>query len=272
MNKSSSKALVETSAVRAKVGPSTPEHMQAFDRATASYTLYTSCYVRMEFVRRWICTFSEMAITVARFDKVAAALVYLEQSFSPREVKAYIACIAELESSGISLTSDSAAEEFARSAFHWLRRFDRLFPSRIQNRSHCRRGNKVLDISSFANILDELASFTKSFRSPVTDCEVNRFLKLSNTKSEAYSLANKIAEKDVSCMKSLLKYVNQNTHITCTECERIGDVVIALEQTRSFTLAHIDNSFSYLCTARGMPNLQIPSLRAADKNERTEIG
>lgn len=33
----------------------------------------------------------------------------------------------------------------------------------------------------------------------------------------------------------------------CKRCEKIGDVVIALNAPRNLQLQHIDNSFDYLC-------------------------
>jgi hypothetical protein len=69
-------------------------------------------------------------------------------------------------------------------------------------------------------------------------------------------------------MTHLEKYAEDGTHITCKECERVGDAVIALEQTKGFTLLHIDKSFDVLCTARKMPHQKIPSLRAAERDAR----
>lgn len=269
MSKGRNKSLVETSAVRARVGPTTSRHREAFDEASDGAVLYTSAYVRMEFIRRWICTQIDMALTVSRFGSVAEAITYLEQEFSIRTVKAVLASLAEqLDATGAMGSSEAAAEELARTAFHWIRRFDRCFPSKIQNRSHCRRGGRELNCGSFETILDDLAVFHEEFSQPISDCQVNQFLKLSDPRSAANKLRNAEACANLACMKNLEKYAAAGTHITCTECERIGDAVIALEQTKGFTLLHIDKSFDVLCEARGMPHQPIASLRAAERDAR----
>lgn len=268
MSKSKSKALVETSAVRAKVGPTSPAHSKAFDEQTSSSVLYTSAYIRMEFIRRWICTAIEMASVISRYGNVSDALSYLEQSFSPRDVKAYIAVIAAvLESQGAISNSSASEEEFSRTAWHWLRRFDSLFPSRIQNRSHCKRGNKSFQGKSFATLTEDLAAFYKDFSTPITDCEVARFLALQNAYSNASKLLRVASSDEVKCLKSLEKYAQQGHPITCKECERIGDAVIALEQTKSYILLHVDKSFNHLCDVMGMPHKELLSLRASEKQE-----
>ena len=262
------KLLVETSAVRAKVGPTTEAHEQAFDNATVHSSLYTSTYIRMEFIRRWICSMIDMAVVVSRYGDVTSALTYLEQSFSIRDVKSYTACVAQfLKANGCLSNSDAAAEELARTAFHWMRRFGKLFPGRIQNRSRCKRGGNVLRIGSFATIIEDTARFHSSFKSPITNCEVGSFLKLNSIHSESKKVLENIDDKQVQSLAHVRKYAQDQTHLTCKECERIGDFVIALEQTRMYSLVHVDSAFSFLCHARSMPNIPIPSLRGSERKD-----
>ena len=82
----STKILVETSALRPALGQSTKRHEEHFRNATAGGHLGTSVYIRMEFIRRWICDLIRLALEVDQFESVDEALVYLEQDFRPRAV------------------------------------------------------------------------------------------------------------------------------------------------------------------------------------------
>ncbi|TWU06242.1 hypothetical protein Pla52n_19630 [Stieleria varia] len=260
------KILVETSAVRSLVGPTTSKHRSLFQDRYRDSRVYSSVYIRMEYVRRWVCSMITIALAVSRHRSVPEALVYLEQDFSIREVKSYLACVAEvLGQCGAMNDTRAAAEEIGRCAFHWAERFDRLLGSQIQNRSRCMRGNNQLQITSFETLMDELAQFHIRFSTPVFDCDVNDFLKMDDPRSQCHRLLDSLTEKEVSCLKTLREYVEKKTCVTCTQCERIGDLVISLEQTKSYTLVHTDNSFSHLCDARGMPHEVLPSVRGTEK-------
>ncbi|WP_017654888.1 hypothetical protein [Fortiea contorta] len=45
----------------------------------------------------------------------------------------------------------------------------------------------------------------------------------------------------------------------CKRCEKIGDVVIALNAPRNMQLEHTDNSFDYLCPPINQPHYKHPS-------------
>src|SRR5712692_5956794 len=73
--------LIETSALRPALGSPSQKHNQHFAKAVEGGDLYTSVYIRMEFVRHWICYFIRAAIYVYNCDTVAHALYLLEQAF-----------------------------------------------------------------------------------------------------------------------------------------------------------------------------------------------
>ncbi len=78
------KYLIETSAVRPALGNSTAAHNQHFAEQVQGGSLWSSTYVRMEFIRRWFCDMVRMALTIAQCDDVAGRpCVILEQDFSP---------------------------------------------------------------------------------------------------------------------------------------------------------------------------------------------
>lgn len=259
------KYLIETSAVRAAVGPTTTRQREHFEEVVDDGTLFTSVYIRMEFIRRWICTCIYAALVVAQCRSVSEALIILEQDFSSRNVKADLAVISEhLTRLGVLQDQQSASEELGRTAVEWLRRFDKVFRSRITNKSNCKRGGRELDVD-FNTLLSDLHRFYESFVDPVTDCEINRFLNLSNANSEASKLLNSVTDREVPSCKHLRKYQQSKKWITCKECERIGDSAISLELSRSWHLIYLDGAFNHLCAARGMIGTQLKSIPALEK-------
>jgi hypothetical protein len=76
------KYLIETSAVRPALGSSTTAHHQHFAEQVKGGSLWTSTYIRMEFIRRWFCDMVRIALTIEQCASVVDALVILEQDFS----------------------------------------------------------------------------------------------------------------------------------------------------------------------------------------------
>ncbi len=97
------------------------------------------------------------------------------------------------------------------------------------------------------------------------DCEVNAFLRLERDRSDSSKL---LADPKCATLKSIAKlseFKKAGKWITCRECARIGDVIIALEQPSSWCLVHVDGDFHHLCHALGRRHKQLPSVIAADK-------
>jgi hypothetical protein len=272
MAKKPKKYLVETSAVRPALGDSTPEHCQHFHEQVQGGNLYTSIYIRMEFIRRWVCDTIRMAILIAQCSDVADALCHIEQDFSPRSVKGALAVIQRcLREAGTMDNTSAAAEEIGRLAVSWLKRFDKVFPSRITNICKCQIGGKTdLDRIDFNHLLEELHAFREEFLTPITDCEVNSFLALSAPQGRAAPLLADSGVLKTTSGEKLKALKDSNKWITCTECASIGDAITALEQPASWCLVHIDNAFNDLCRVRERNHLQIQSVLAIQKHTRPE--
>ena len=261
------KILVDTSALRPALGQSTKRHEEQFRNATADGHLWTSVYIRMEFIRRWVCDFIRLALEVDQFDSVDEALVYLEQDFSSRAVKGTVAVVATLlRENGAIQNRGTATEEIGRMAVGLLRHFDHVFKARIRNKCECQIGGRELKVD-FDNLLEDLRDFYEQFRTPVLDCEVNSFLQFRKLHGRTRKLTTPDTIKE-SAVKELNKFDAQGTWITCSECRKIGDAVIALEQQNSWVLAHLDNAFNALCDALGKQHIQIPSVRAVENEAR----
>ena len=267
MAEKNKKFLVETSAVRPALGDSTPEHCRHFREQVEGGTLFTSVYIRMEFIRRWVCDAIRMALVISQCSDVAEALCILEQDFSPRSVKGALAVIQRcLRESGSMDNTSAAAEEVGRLAVLWLKRFDKVFPARINNVCKCKIGGRSLDDIDFNHLLDDLHTFRETFLVPVTDCEVNAFLDLGTSRSRVAPLLEDAGVLKTKPGEKLEQLRVDGKWITCKECATIGDAVTALEQPASWCLVHLDGAFNDLCRARGRSHLQIKSVIATQKD------
>ncbi len=258
------KYLIDTSAVPAALGESTPAHCQHFRDAVADGQSYTSIYIRQEFIRRWILYCIKMAFRIDHFQDLPSAMHHLNQEFSIRDVKTQNYLLAEmLRKKGSVHSGRAMAKEFGRLAVGQLKKFDREFARRTSNSCKCKVGGKELKVD-YNQMFDDLLDFRRLF-DPVDDCKVNDFLGLATTGKGA-RLLQKDRVEETKAGRQLAKLKAGKKSITCTQCRRIGDAVIALDQPPSWCLAHIDEDFSVLCKATGRQNKKILSERAVDND------
>jgi hypothetical protein len=214
------KLLIETSAVRAVLGDSTKDHVEHVKEQISGGKLWTSTYLRMEFIRRWFCDAVRIAFTIDQFRDVSDALVYLEQDFSPRNMKGNLAAMAKfLSNVGVMNNSVAAAKEMASVAVGWLRTFDLVFESRIPNTCHCQIGSKSPDVD-YNRLFADLRTFYEEFLTPVTNCEVNNFLQLGNPRAKAVLLLADAKSMKLPVVRNLSDYRGAGVKITCKKSAR----------------------------------------------------
>jgi hypothetical protein len=259
MPPSRAKYLVETSALRPALGSPSVKHNQHFAAVVRDGDLYTSVYIRMEFIRHWVCYFIRAALYRAQCNNLANALYHLEQAFG-RGPKDALSMIQQHLLGCGSLSSDTSAEEIASLALRILEKFDSAFPKSIENSCRCQIGTRSPAVD-YNSILSDLHAFHDGFLAPVQDCQINKFLK---SRKRAESLTKNEALAGLAAVKNLNDFQMRSKWITCTECRKIGDAVIALDQPASHCLVHIDQAFDKLCPALERDHKPIASAVAAD--------
>ena len=265
MSRKKPNALVDTSAVLAAMQRSTPRHISAFQKITDGHRFFSSAYVRMESIRRWICSYIRAAIVIEMYGNVSDALNHLEQDFSIRDVKASINALSEiLRKNGTINNSALAAEELGRIAVYWLCEFDDLFGSRIPNRCKCSKGTENLSVD-FDSLLEDLHAFYESFTDPVSNCEINAYLKSQAIRRKVDLVTENQQTSTLDVVKNAASFREKDKWITCKECSKIGDLVIALETPPATSVIHVDNSFRALCPVLKKRSIPVPSQRAAEK-------
>ncbi len=270
MSKKRKKYLIETSAVRAALGDSTVAQNQHLAAEVDGGTLWCSVYIRMEYIRRWFCDMSRMALTIDICSDVGDALVLLEQDFKPRNVKGILASIAKfLRDRGSMKNTRQAAEEVASSAIRMIEHFDNVFPKRIPNTCRCQIGGMTPHKIAYNHLLVELHGFYESFLTPVQDCEVNDYLQLDRPRGRVAKLIEDEKVRTMDLGKRLREYRDSRKWSTCKECSKIGDAVIALEHPASWCLIHSDDSFNELSRCLDRDHRQIKSVFALKKEQRS---
>lgn len=266
----SKRCLIESSVVRSVLGFGSSAQAKEIRAATDGAELWSSTYLRMEFVRGVVCSMAQMAIVVRRFDTCAQALSYLSNDFSVRDVKVYLQVAGRLLDMSVPKTTTAWADTIASEAVKILRRFDKKFPSRIRNKSRCQIGSRNPKID-YDTLIDDLNSYCRDFLTPVTDCEVNAWLDLANARSDASALIKVLMGAAITSVDQMADMKANETHVTCRECVKISDSVIALEQPESVTLVYSDNAFNALCPALHKPGVQVPSAVAAERAANPDV-
>lgn len=257
--KTNPKVLVDTSAVPAALGQVPQRQREQFKSITEQCQLFSSVYVRMESIRRFVRSYIRIAVRIAQFKSVSDALVHLEQDFGIRDVKATVRVMSEvLRRQGALSDCDVAAEEIGRLAVLWLAEFDAVFSSQINNVSKCQIGGMNLEVD-FNCLLDDLQRFYADFSEPVLDCEINEYLRKSR---RARKVRNDAACSKLSPVAAFNEIVTDSKHIDCKTCSKIGDMVISLEVPQSMGIAHVDASYDALCAAQQLASFKIPSERS----------
>ena len=260
------KYLIETSAVQVAIGGSTAAHREEFRRTVSDGVLFTSLYIRKEFIQRWICYFIDLAFCRDQSASLADAMDHANEAFGIRDVKTLNHFTTWFMREFGSLDSRTGAKEIARLAVIQLHKFDRLFQSRTGNSCGCAIGGKPLKVD-FNDLLGTLGDFVRSFKSD-SQCPINEFLGLQKRGRAARLLENDDVRTNTTAGKNLDKLKARNIAIDCVQCRKIGDVVIALDQPSFACLVHIDSAFEILCEAVGRRHTLLPSERAVARDTK----
>lgn len=265
MAKKPAKFVLDTSVSMVAIGGSTPNHNVYFNEIVENGTLFVSVYVRMEFIRRWICTLIKNAMISDQSSSVKQALHYIEQDFSSRSVKVTLSALAEYWVNFSNASSAAElAEEFAHASVLLLKRFDETLTAKINNGSECQVGARPLKVD-FNTLMSDLRDFYSEFTEEVLDCGVNDFVDMQDRRSRATRILDDKRSIKCTSAKNLDSIRSSENPITCKNCSTIGDVVIALEQPSKSHLLHTDRSFIEYCRVLGKPETYVESVAAVEK-------
>ena len=119
---------------------------------------------------------------------------------------------------------------------------------------------------NYNNLVSDLNVIYRHLSEPVIDCHITNFLEIGKKRARSLTIIEDDGCRKQTAVSNLSVYHQQSTNITCKECVKIGDAVIALEQTTSFVLVHVDKSFSDFCEKLDQKHLKLESARHFDKD------
>lgn len=264
------KILIDTScvlfALDRGLAPAVAKQLPLPKRAAA---YYTSQYLRMEFFRRWIITGIEVYFQALLTDDFDDALAYHSQSFSPREVKVVLMWAAKFGKSLPPTSSKEKVEWFGDEVLKFARAYDILFSKSVSAKSGCKLGELSLD-SHCPTRAQALQDFHERFTSQDKACNLEGLFQFEKgcprlkmvLKASKEDVPDAKARRALTLLKkALCKFIQGKLNLTCRNCSKIGDAIIAMEQPRTHTLYHTDHSFSALCPLLGKKHIAIGSLR-----------
>ncbi|MGH7139300.1 MAG: hypothetical protein ACREHD_26440, partial [Pirellulales bacterium] len=223
--------------------------------------------------RRWFVDFVHAAQVFDVAESVEEAWRLLSQAFSGREKSSYGNLMADLERCRAHCANPGDHRQIARKiaelALQLVWDFDDVLERRISNASCCQIGD-LTPPSEGNRLVPSLGRFCREFCEPVMDCGVNGFLAFEgNDTAVRKIIASDLMAKNKKYAEPLASYQKNRAHITCRECGRIGDAIIAAEHAAQmdadeYCLLHVDHAFDRYCECLGLKHEKMPAAIALE--------
>jgi hypothetical protein len=233
---------------------------------------YISPFIRMELYRSYLRNVIEFYLTLdlPGIDSLSDALTFWSNRYQGSKHKAIQQLLAQILSQNISFQTKISAKEVIKAMIHkFTRDIQVQFLLLDKDSTQCSRALVALDLDQveFDEAIDQFIATFDDVATCRSKCRIDDFLRQDyRTLLEAYV---KQAEEEtktpasrgfIAIADTIQKILQQGkSACSCKCCERIGDVVIALDAPRHFRLEHTDQAFDYLCPPIGQAHHKHPS-------------
>jgi hypothetical protein len=216
----------------------------------------------------------ELYMTARRFNSIHEALKWFEQSFSPREVKATVDWAGRYIDSILKEPPAEPIERLGWKVMEFAKTFDHLFGRYVKPpKTGCKRGEVRINDHA-CSMREALADFHERFGLLDHPCKVGALIRslLSSNLLDRLAAAELQAPRGsaqkaiVRLRNALAGHQNRQAPVTCKECAKLGDLLIAAEQPPTWLLYHLDASFDLLCPLFGAQHKCISSIRQVAKD------
>lgn len=246
-----------------------------FNSIFGNQQLYISNYVLMEIKRSYIINLISFYF-ILRLDAISTigdAITLWSNRFKGSELKAILQFIPQLFGDyQFNPNNPQNKEQALYVLASYIKRFELILRTKfksINDSTACTRGLVALTVdlkspeSGFKKFVSEFGD-VKACRS---QCQIDKFL-LTQYRSEIESLVKLASQlpKNTNTRGFINIASNLKEILTsgaaacdCKRCEKIGDVVIALNTPRHMQLEHTDSSFNYLCPTINQSHYKHPS-------------
>ncbi len=235
---------------------------------------YISPFIQMELYRSYLRNVIEFYFTLdlPGIDSLSDALTFWSNRYQGSKHKAIQQLFAQLlsQSESTALQAKASAREAIKAMIHkFIRDIQVQFLLLDRDSTQCSRASVTLDLAQadFDEAIDQFIATFDDVATCRSKCRIDSFLRQDyRTLLEAYV---KQAEEEpktpasrgfIAIADTIQKILQQGESASsCKCCERIGDVVIALDAPRHLRLEHTDQAFDYLCPPIGQAHYRHPS-------------
>lgn len=272
--------LLDSSVVRPML-LGTRAYQQYFATQFQDQPCYISPYIQMEMYRSYLRNVIEFYFTLrlTTIESFSDALTFWSNRYQGSKHKAVQQLVAQLLHERFSTPSLHTKEAAMQAIEVLMDEFIETIQSQFQQVStdstQCARASVQLDVTwkdaeTKVDRSQTIAQFAAEFDDVSrcrNHCRIHDFLLIDHrTTLETYvQQAEELPKNSVSrgflvIVETLKTILDQGeSACSCKCCERIGDVVIALDAPRHLQLEHTDQAFDYLCPPIAQPHRKHPS-------------
>jgi hypothetical protein len=253
----------------------TTTYQQYFITQFQNHPCYISPFIRMELYRSYLRNIIEFYFTLdlPGINSFSDALTFWSNRYQGSKHKATQQLIAQLlHSDNPSITLQSK-EDARRGIEQLIQKFVNDIQTQFhlldRNSPQCARASIEfkLDPGNFTeSIIPAVAAFD-NVATNRSQCRIDSFLLndyrmlLENYLRLAEIQSQNVANRGFIAITNTLQGILEKgaSACSCKCCERIGDVVIALDTPQNLQLEHTDQAFDYLCPPINQPHRKHPS-------------
>jgi hypothetical protein len=267
--------LLDSSVVRPML-LGTRTYQQYFATQLQDQPCHISPFIRMEMYRSYLRNVIEFynTLDLPGIHSFSDALTLWSNRYQGSKHKAIQQLVAKLFSQNthqISLqTKESSRSAIAALIQEFIRDVQTQFLLLDTNTPQCARALVTLEPDGKEDFIETMEQFTDAFDDVTTarrQCRIHDFLlqdhraSLEAYRQQAEAQSKTSASRGFIAIVDTLKIILEQgeSACSCKCCERIGDVVIALDAPRHLQLEHTDQAFDYLCPPIGQPHRKHPS-------------
>jgi hypothetical protein len=279
------KHFLDTSVLRPLLLGSTAyrQHLSGLFPANSRYiSIYVQMEMRRSFIRSLVAFYSVLQMPTVF--SIQDAITLWSNEFKQSRLKAIIQLVAQiLGTHDLNFSQEKDKEKASIVLASYIIRFEsklhQSFKDPGQDTTRCTRA--LVRLPYYADDVSRgLQEFAQQFDDTNycrDNCSIDHVLlrRYSAQVKSIIDVANSTASNNDT--RGFLAIANQLAIIvekgpgacSCHRCEKIGDAVITLETPRDMLLAHLDNSFNYLCPPVGQGHSQPLSETAFHKTLNT---
>ncbi|MBE3039517.1 MAG: hypothetical protein IMZ62_11980 [Chloroflexi bacterium] len=228
-------------------------------------------YLRMEFIRRWLCTAMELFFLARRLGNYHRAVQEMSNKQGARDAKAVLIWVNKYGARFPNQSSADLIREFGNEILRFARSYDKAFSITVSPYTGCKRGEVEFQ-HDMPTVAAMLRDFYKRFQEEDHTCRLSKIVTNDPAGRSCLSAILNANPKDYdersrrglrALMKDAHAFIAKDATPSCKTCHKIGDILIALEQPKDCVLYHTDHAFLALCPILGKENVSLAKFKLA---------